>query len=213
MHFEKIVPNIFYKNITDGLRLFVDCLGFSISHDEIKSAQPFCVLERDGLRIKLVENAGLAAEHYPEFRLVTRNIEEVYQKIADSHPNLLHPNLKKITLRPRGGEGVWDKGYASRGDYTGVVRKKSDSPTRSLQQISTNARNKAGIREKLGIHSLRHSFATHLLDTCTDIRYIKDLLRHFNIKTTERYLHVSKKQLLNIVSPFDDLWKKSNLDW
>jgi site-specific recombinase XerD len=78
-------------------------------------------------------------------------------------------------------------------------------PTRTVQQIFYNAKNKAGIKKEVGIHSLRHSFATHLLDKGTDIKYIKELLGHFNIKTTERYLHVSKKQLINIVSPFDDL--------
>jgi len=86
-------------------------------------------------------------------------------------------------------------------------------PTRTVQQIFSNAKLKAGIRKEVGIHSLRHSFATHLLDKGTDIRYIKDLLGHFNIKTTERYLHVSKKQLVNIISPFDDLWKKEGLEW
>lgn len=86
-------------------------------------------------------------------------------------------------------------------------------PVRTVQQIFSNAKQKAGIRKEVGIHSLRHSFATHLLDKGTDIRYIKELLGHFNIRTTERYLHVSKKQLVNIVSPFDDLWKKTNLDW
>lgn len=86
-------------------------------------------------------------------------------------------------------------------------------PVRTVQQIFSNAKNKAGIQKEVGIHSLRHSFATHLLDKGTDIRYIKELLGHFNIRTTERYLHVSKKQLVNIVSPFDDLWKKANLDW
>jgi len=85
--------------------------------------------------------------------------------------------------------------------------------TRSIQQIFATAREKAGIRKQVGIHSLRHSFATHLLDKGTDIRYIKELLGHFNIKTTERYLHVSKKQLVNIVSPLDDLWKKGNIEW
>lgn len=86
-------------------------------------------------------------------------------------------------------------------------------PTRTIQQIFANAKRKAGIKKDVGIHSLRHSFATHLLDKGTDIRYIKDLLGHFNIKTTERYLHVSKQQLVNIVSPFDDLWKKESIDW
>jgi len=86
-------------------------------------------------------------------------------------------------------------------------------PTRTVQQIFSTAKQKAGIGKEVGIHSLRHSFATHLLDKGTDIKYIKDLLGHFNIKTTERYLHVSKEQLINIVSPFDDLWKKEEIDW
>ena len=86
-------------------------------------------------------------------------------------------------------------------------------PTRTVQQIFSNAKQKAGIRKEVGVHSLRHSFATHLLDKGTDIKYIKDLLGHFNIKTTERYLHVSKKRLVNIGSPFDDLWKKEKINW
>ncbi len=68
-------------------------------------------------------------------------------------------------------------------------------------------------KKQVGIHSLRHSFATHLLERGTDIKFIKELLGHFNIKTTERYLHVSKKTLVNIISPLDDLMKKENIDW
>lgn len=81
-------------------------------------------------------------------------------------------------------------------------------PTRTVQMIFSNAKKAAGIAKEVGIHSLRHSFATHLLEKGTDIRYIKDILGHFNIKTTERYLHVSKKSLVNIVSPLDDLFNK-----
>jgi site-specific recombinase XerD len=86
-------------------------------------------------------------------------------------------------------------------------------PIRTVQQIFTNAKNKAGIKKEVGVHSLRHSFATHLLDKGTDIRYIKDLLGHFDIRTTERYLHVSKQQLVNIISPFDDLWNNEQIEW
>ena len=104
MKFEKLIPNVYYVNIGDGLQFFADCLGFTIVHNELKSKEPFCVLEKDGLQLFLFEHAKLAKEHNPEFRLVTKNIEEVYEKVAASHPQFLHPNLAKITLRPWGAK-------------------------------------------------------------------------------------------------------------
>lgn len=77
---------------------------------------------------------------------------------------------------------------------------------KSMQKIFQMARQKAGIHKTLTFHSLRHSFATHLLEKGVDIKYIKDLLGHFDIKTTARYLHVKREQLVNIVSPLDDLF-------
>ena len=104
MIFTKLVPNVFYIDIKDALKLFIDCLDFKIEHDELKSKTPFCVIEKDGLRINLFENKELAKEHNPEFRLVTNNIEEAYKNISSSHPEFLHPNLNKITLRPWGAK-------------------------------------------------------------------------------------------------------------
>jgi hypothetical protein len=104
MDFTKLVPNIFYADINIGLKLFVDCLEFKIGHNEIKTNNPFCVLEKNGLRINLFQNEELAKEHNPEFRLVTDNIDEVYKKVSQSHPEFLHPNLSKITLRPWGAK-------------------------------------------------------------------------------------------------------------
>jgi integrase/recombinase XerD len=83
--------------------------------------------------------------------------------------------------------------------------------SRSAQRVFQMAKDKAGITKELGFHSLRHSFATHLLEKGTDVKYIKELLGHFDIKTTERYLHVKKDALVNIVSPLDDLWKKEDI--
>jgi hypothetical protein len=100
MTFEKLVPNIYYEDINNGLKFFVDCLCFTIDHNEIETLNPFCVLEKDGLRINLFQSKALAKEHCPEFRLVTKDIEAVYEKISQSHPQYLHPNLKVITLRP-----------------------------------------------------------------------------------------------------------------
>ena len=116
MNFEKLVPNVYYVNIADGLKIFVDCLGFTIGHNEIKSSQPFCVLGKDGLSIYLFESAVLAKEHNPEFRLVTKNIEQVYEKVSTSHPEFLHPNLKEITLRPWGA-----KEFALRDDQVCII--------------------------------------------------------------------------------------------
>ncbi len=104
MHFTKLVPNIFYVDIKTGLKVFVECLEFSIVHDEINSDNPFCVIEKDGLGILLFQNREYAEKDRPEFRLVTNDIEEVYKKVALTHPEFLHPNLKKVTLRPWGAK-------------------------------------------------------------------------------------------------------------
>ena len=84
--------------------------------------------------------------------------------------------------------------------------------TRSAQKVFQNAKNLAGIKKEVSFHVLRHSFATHLLEKGIDVIYIKDILGHFNIKTTERYLHVRKEQLVTIISPLDDLWKKGGIE-
>jgi len=102
MNFTKLVPNIFYKDINDGIKLFVDCLQFKMGHSELKAKQPFCVVEKNELRVNLFQDKALAEEHNPEFRLVTDDIETVYKRISSTHPELLHPNLKVITLRPWG---------------------------------------------------------------------------------------------------------------
>ena len=84
---------------------------------------------------------------------------------------------------------------------------------RTAQKVFQLAREKAGIKKDVSFHSLRHSFATHVLEKGIDIRYIKEILGHFNIKTTERYLHVKREQLINITSPLDDIWKKGSIEW
>ena len=77
--------------------------------------------------------------------------------------------------------------------------------TRSAQKILEAAKVKAGIIKPGSIHALRHSFATHLLDKGTDVVMIQKLLGHNDIKTTLRYLHVTNRDLLGIISPLDDL--------
>lgn len=74
---------------------------------------------------------------------------------------------------------------------------------RTAQHIVESARRKAGIQKRVGTHTLRHSFATHLLEAGTDLRYIQELLGHASPRTTQIYTHVSQHQLARIRSPLD----------
>jgi site-specific recombinase XerD len=74
---------------------------------------------------------------------------------------------------------------------------------RSIQNVFERAVSDVGIRKHATLHTLRHSFATHLLEAGTDLRYIQELLGHSSSKTTEIYTHVSKKSIGKIVSPLD----------
>ncbi|GIZ09861.1 site-specific tyrosine recombinase/integron integrase [Flavobacterium sp. UMI-01] len=76
---------------------------------------------------------------------------------------------------------------------------------RSLSNVLKQALTKSNISKPVSLHWLRHSFATHLLESGTDLRYIQELLGHNSSKTTEIYTHVSTKSLQQIKSPFDDL--------
>lgn len=156
-----------------------------------------------GLRVSEVAALQISDIDSKRMQIFIRRAKGKKDRYVNLSPmllDILREYIRECAPRPRV--------YLFESNQTGTAY-----PTRTIQQIFSNARRKAGIIKNVGIHSLRHSFATHLLENGTDIKYIKDLLGHFNIKTTERYLHVSRKKLVNIVSPLDDLFRNENVEW
>jgi integrase/recombinase XerD len=90
--------------------------------------------------------------------------------------------------------------YLFEGQYSGNRYSAS-----SLDKVFTEAVKRAGLKREVTLHGLRHSYATHLLESGTDLRYIQELLGHKSSRTTEIYTHVTTQSIQKIRSPFDDL--------
>ena len=151
------------------------------------------VSEAVGLRIKDIDSDRM------QIKIVAaKGKKDRYVALSPIVLDILRNYIKKIKLRP--------VDYLFEGEKAG-----EQYSARSAQKIFQRAKEIAGIRKDISFHSLRHSFATHLLEKGIDIRFIKDLLGHFDIRTTERYTHVRKDTLINITSPLDDLWLKGDI--
>jgi integrase/recombinase XerD len=100
------------------------------------------------------------------------------------------------------------KEYITERDYKYVFSKEKPLTTRNIQKIICGLRAKSSISKKITPHTLRHSFATHLLEQGTDIRVIQALLGHASLNTTQVYTHVSTDQIKKIQNPLDILLAK-----
>ena len=126
----------------------------------------------------------------------------------DFNRNLIHIKSAKgkkdriVMLSPKVKKALKLLDSDMRGYVFKTTRKGKYNP-RTIQKIVENACKNAGIKKKVSPHSLRHSFATHLLEKGVDIRYIKDLLGHSDISTTLIYTKVSNKDISKIKSPLD----------
>ena len=105
---------------------------------------------------------------------------------------MLSPKIKKIL-----------RSIDDNNEYILTTQRKTKYSTRSVQEIVSKLANLAGIRKKVSPHTLRHSFATHLLEQGIDIHYIKELLGHASVSTTQIYTKVSARKILLIKSPLD----------
>ena len=131
-------------------------------------------------------------------------------------------NMKEKTATIRGGKGNKDRFIILSKDWVHMAKKYLDKKkvksafvfskkngkaitTDAVQRIVRKSAAKAGINKHVTPHSLRHSYATHLLEAGTNIRYIQSLLGHSSLNTTQVYTNVASEQLKKVVSPLDKL--------
>ncbi len=148
-----------------------------------------------GLRISEVVNLKTNAIDSKRMTIIVRSAKGKKDRLVGLSPVML------VMLREYAREYEPPKnGFLFEGLTKGTAYS-----IRSLQEIIKLAKAKAGITRPGGVHSLRHSFATHLIEKGTDVTMIQKLLGHNDLRTTMIYLHTSNKDLLKIISPLDDL--------
>lgn len=150
------------------------------------------------LILSLAYGAGLRVSEVVSLKVQDINTEEltIYLRNAKGQKDRLSIIPEKII--PELKEALDNK---FKNDYLFSNTNKNKLTTRTAQKIFENALNKAKIKKEASFHSLRHSFATHLLENGVDIRHIQTLLGHQNIRTTQIYTQVTNPILMNIKSP------------
>ena len=180
----KLLPNVLSK---EEIKLILD------AHSNIKHKMMLSLIYSCGLRCG--ELLALKPIHIDSLRniVLLKNAKGQKDRIVPLSPKVLNMLREYYSIyKP--------KKYLFEGQVAGI-----HYDSRSLQQVLKQALHKAHLTKPATLHWLRHSYATHLLESGTDLRYIQELLGHNSSKTTEIYTHVSTKSIQQIKSPFDNL--------
>lgn len=143
-----------------------------------------------GLRVSEVINLKIGDIDLEELIIHIKNAKGKKDRIT-LFPEKLKIDFLKMTIGKAGRELVFE---SNRGGKLTVS---------TAQKVFENALLKAGIKKEASFHSLRHSFATHLLENGVDVRYVQELLGHANIRTTQIYTKVTNPALRKIKSPLE----------
>lgn len=174
-----------------------------LSKEEIKKFLEASQTKKSKLMLSLIYAAGLRVSELTNLKINNLDFEEKIGHIQQGKgrkdrvfniPVFLNEQLKK--------QAESQKNTNQEYLFTGPKGKLSP---RNLQKIVNKTARKAGINKEVHCHTLRHSFATHLLEDGADIRIIQELLGHADLSTTQIYTHISTEQLKKVKSPIDKL--------
>jgi len=169
-----------------------------LSRSEVKRILESLKNTKHKLLLSLAYGAGLRVSEVIVLKVQDLDFEELTVHIKQAKgkkdhisvmPERLVDDLKNLIA-----------GKAKR-DHVFASERGGKLTTRTAQKIFENALRDSGVKKDATFHSLRHSFATHLLENGTDVRYVQELLGHQNIRTTQRYTQVTNPKLKNIKSP------------
>jgi site-specific recombinase XerD len=173
-------------------------LPIVLSREEIKKIINSTSNLKHKLIISISYGAGLRISETQNLKARDIDIDQLIINIKESKGK-----KDRITVLPQRLKGDLQKLIVFKGPNEFVFESERGGKlsTRTLQKIFEKSLAKTGIKKPATFHSLRHSFATHLLENGTDIRYVQELLGHANIRTTQLYTQVTNPKLKNIKSP------------
>ena len=178
-------------------------LSIALSEEEVKKIIYSCTNLKHRTLLLAVYSAGLRVSEAVKLQPVhierSRKMIRVDQGKGRKDRYTLLSDQFLETL-----EQYWRSYRPDKWIFFGKTKSKP-MPKETAQQIYYHAKKKAGVTRGRGIHTLRHCFATHLLEHGTSSHVIKRLLGHTSIRTTARYLHISSKTISRVVSPLDTL--------
>lgn len=150
------------------------------------------------LLVALSYGAGLRVSEVISLKVKDVNLDELTIHIKGAKGN-----KDRMTIFPERFKNKLEIFMAGKNanDYIFESERGGKLTERTAQKVFENALQKAGIKKGATFHSLRHSFATHLLENGVDVRYVQELLGHANIRTTQIYTKVTNPMLKNIKSP------------
>jgi integron integrase len=189
-----------------GLRL-MECIRLRVQNVD---------LERSKLYVRAAKGNKDRVTVLPQF--LKGDLQDQLEKVRRLHEDDLSQGYGSVYLPnalarkyPKGSKDfrwqyVFPAKKLSKDPRTGVIRRHHILES-SLQKAVRSAANKAGITKRIGCHTFRHSFATHMLENGINIRVVQELMGHADVKTTEIYTHVMEKDISVVMSPLDALHK------
>jgi len=169
-----------------------------LSRAEIEKILTSIENKKHKLLVALSYGAGLRVSEAINLKIKDINLEELTIHLREAKGKKDRLTVFPEKLKDEIGELIALKGTD---DFIFPSERGGRLTERSAQKIFENAFKKAGIKKPASFHSLRHSFATHLLENGVDVRYVQELLGHANIRTTQIYTKVTNPSLKNIKSP------------